>query len=180
MAIEAGRYTAKLKSYGITTLGEKKTPVWEMEFEPEGMSESVYFKIWLDAKNTAPKTEKGKDSRFQTTLNTLRSMGAWTTLKITDFSKGTGSGVLRTDMVYSITVANQTKKDVVQVDKDGVPYVEVVWVNDPNSNKKEMLAETDAITVMQGLDLGMNEAIAAQYEPPTNVAANATGSDVPF
>lgn len=176
MSIEAGRYKATIEDYGIKTVGEKKTPQMSIKFKTVENGQAVYFQNFLTAGTTG-------SEYFTTLMNTLVGTGALRTSKFTDIAKGKDGGAFATDVVLDIVVdSEKDEHGNVQTDKNGNPYMKVAFINDPNSGMKGQLAESEAITVLSGLNLDAHIIQASQRVGATvgQAAPAIDGSDVPF
>lgn len=147
MSIEPGRYKATIEDYGIKTIGEKKTPQMNIKFKTVEGNLAVYFQNFLTAGTT------GSDY-FTNLMNTLVETGALRTKKFTDIAKGVQGGAFDTSVELEIVCDYEKNDDGSVREVNGKSYVKVNFVNNPDkSGMKGLLAESEAITVLGGLNL---------------------------
>ena len=171
--IEPGRYTATIEDYGIKTVGEKKTPQMNIKFKTE-TGDAVYFQNFLTAGTT------GSDY-FTNLMNTLVETGALKTKKFTDIAKGLEGGAFDTKTPLEIVCDYEKNDDGSVKEYNGKSYMKVNFINNPNkSGMKGKLAESDAITVLDGLNLDAHILSAEQRTGSAITAQEVSSDDIPF
>jgi len=142
MAMEPGKYIAKIDSYKIDTKGQKNTPCLTVKFTVTETGQSVYWDAWL--------TEKTIDR----VIKTLGDTKLLETKNFADLAKGSG---LSKDQEVEIVVVNE--------EYNGKTYSKVDFVNVIGGGAmKSGLAEAEAISVLSGLNI---DATIMAYEQKT-------------
>ena len=174
--LEPGKYIARITDYGIRSVGEKKTPQLAIEFTTKEDGKSVWFQNFLTEGTTS-------SSYWNNLMDTLVTTGALRSKKFTDIAKGKDGNALCNlvdlQVVVDWEMDDQNNK---VLNKKGEAITSVRFINDPNrSGMKGLLAETEAISVLNSLNL---DAHILQSEQRTKVSVGAgqtiSESDVPF
>lgn len=178
MSIEPGRYRATIEDYAIKTVGEKNTPQMIVKFKTKENGLAVYFTNFLTEGTT-------KSDYFKTLMDTLVETGTLRSKKFTDIAKGVKGGALATDVELEIIVDyERDQNNDIQRDSNGNPYTKVNFINNPNrSGVKGQLAESEAITVLSGLNLDAHILESEQRTKATvgnSAHTDPAKDDIPF
>ena len=162
--IEPGKYTARIKEYGLTE-SKNKTLQAVVEFEFADKEGEVKELAWF----SSFKEGKGREI----TIDALLVCGLNNNLaSISDFEKfnaGNGSGVLDQEKDIAITIEMTNKW------KDGKETTEkiptIAWVNEMGGGAlREKLAKEDLVKMMPGLNFGGEIAKARAEKGGTTTA----------
>lgn len=181
MSLEPGRYRAFVEDYGIRTVGEKNTPQLSIKFKTKDSGQGVYFQNFLTAKTTVT-------DYWNTFMDTITGTGLLRSKRFTDIAKGVDGGALDKNVELEIIVDYQRdEQDQVMRNDKGEAYLRVSFVNDPNkSGMKGLLAESEAVTVLAGLNLDAHilqseQRTGAQIsQAPAQHTPNVASDDIPF
>lgn len=165
--LEPGKYIATVEDYGIGQSKEKKTPSLDVKFKVKDTNQYVYWQAYLTVNTIERVTENLVECELLSSKN------------FNDVAKGTG---INTQKEVQIVVVHEDYES----NGEKKVAVKVAFVNPFGSGvMKNVLAESEAISILAGLNIDAHIAAAVQktgkeITPSVAAVPEVAPEEIPF